>query len=94
MSALDQKRSVVPMRFSLYPQKRTLVERVVCFVPKADMIASSGLEIARQVNYPVRNLEHEFPERCSHGFVGLAMLCAVLTSAIWERACGKLPTTR
>src|ERR1700730_6402303 len=34
------------------------------------------------------------PERCSHGFVACAMLCAVLTSAMWENACGKLPTKR
>jgi len=35
-----------------------------------------------------------WPERCSAGFAACARLCAVLTSAMCEKACGKLPTRR
>src|SRR5438034_5685064 len=35
-----------------------------------------------------------FPERCSQGFCASSRLCAVLTSAIWEKACGKFPNSR
>jgi hypothetical protein len=35
-----------------------------------------------------------YPERCSHGLVAWPRLYAVLTSAICENACGKLPSKR
>src|SRR5215831_6482082 len=35
-----------------------------------------------------------FPERCSQGFFSRSRLCAVFTSAMWEKACGKFPNRR
>src|SRR5215467_4164806 len=49
---------------------------------------------ADKSDYCAASASDWLPERCSHGFSARSILCAVLTSAMWEKACGKLPSRR
>ena len=62
--------------------------------PSPAPVKSARTDLLHQCRHSAASTSRAFPERCSHGFVAWAILFAVLTSAIWENAWGKLPTKR